>query len=101
MKTKMACFRQDYAVELWMQHFLDIDPNSAPDYDVSIIISSLYTVMDPKGRALKSLERIMGEGASVFGIPPHTPSENSSLPDLRYGGNVESNAPQRVSTQRW
>jgi hypothetical protein len=47
---------QDYAANFWLQHFLDIEPDSIPDKDVQGVIETLHMAFDPNKNVLKSLE---------------------------------------------
>jgi hypothetical protein len=47
---------QNYAANYWLQHFLDIQPDSIPDKDMQGVIGSLHMVFDPSRNILKSLE---------------------------------------------
>jgi hypothetical protein len=64
---------RNYAVTFWMQHFLDIDPENTPEHEVQTVINSLYTVMDPKGEALKNIEVHTTDPAkcNFFGAAPY------------------------------
>lgn len=62
----MMWYLQDYAADFWMQHFLDIKPDSIPEKDVQGVIESLRMVFDPNGKILKNLENHPSETMSLF-----------------------------------
>jgi hypothetical protein len=54
-KDKMQQLR-NYAATFWMEHFLDVDLKNTSDEGVRSVISSLHTIMNPEGEALKNIE---------------------------------------------
>ncbi|KAF8860934.1 hypothetical protein BDZ45DRAFT_293513 [Acephala macrosclerotiorum] len=47
---------RDYAVKFWMQHFLDIDPETTSEEGVKMVVTNLHTMMRIGGPALKNIE---------------------------------------------
>ena len=93
---------QNYAVTFWMQHFLDIDPESTSELEMQAVVDSLHTVMDPQGEALKKIELYArgGKKPVTFSERLHILSVNSSLSRSKYGSSVVANAPRGLSPQR-
>jgi tetratricopeptide (TPR) repeat protein len=67
-EDKMGQLR-DYAATFWMEHFLDVDLKNTSDDGVRSVISSLHTIMNPEGEALKNIELCLNDfdKASLFG----------------------------------
>ncbi|CZR57803.1 uncharacterized protein PAC_07692 [Phialocephala subalpina] len=63
---------REYAVKFWMQHFLDIDPETTSEDGVKLVITNLYTMMRVGGPALKNIENFNmdWESRSFFGSAP-------------------------------
>jgi hypothetical protein len=65
---------RNYAATFWMEHFLDVDLKNTSDDGVRSVISSLHTIMNPEGAALKNIELCVNDfdKVSLFGSPPYT-----------------------------
>jgi tetratricopeptide (TPR) repeat protein len=67
-EDKMGQLR-NYAATFWMEHFLDVDLKNTSDDGVRSVISSLHTIMNPEGEALKNIELCLSDfdKVSLFG----------------------------------
>jgi tetratricopeptide (TPR) repeat protein len=62
---------RNYAATFWMEHFLDVDLENTSADGVQSVISSLHTIMNPEGEALKNIELCVNnfDNVSLFGGP--------------------------------
>ncbi|KAF2265868.1 hypothetical protein CC78DRAFT_567200 [Lojkania enalia] len=57
LKEKTPSKLRSYALSYWHEHFSDLDPDSASDADVSLVLSLLYQIMSNENNVAKLFER--------------------------------------------